>query len=92
MLTILSVDPCRSCRLLQLRVASTSRGIVAARILPRRDAARADKALTALEQAARGTGNLMPPILDCMRAYCTAGEICNCPRAGFCAPHEASVV
>ena len=40
-----------------------------------RDAAVAENALTALEQAANGTENLMPRILDCVEAYVTVGEI-----------------
>jgi methylmalonyl-CoA mutase N-terminal domain/subunit len=42
----------------------------------RRDAARAAKALEQLRRAATSpTENLMPHILDAVRAYCTEGEI-----------------
>jgi methylmalonyl-CoA mutase N-terminal domain/subunit len=36
-----------------------------------------------LEHAAQGTGNLMPPILDAVRAYATLGEICDVLRGVF---------
>jgi len=58
----------------------------------RRDASRTQAALDALEQAARGNANLMPPILDCVRAYCTVGEICNRLREVFGVYQESSVV
>jgi methylmalonyl-CoA mutase N-terminal domain/subunit len=41
----------------------------------RRDAARAEVALTLLEEAARGTENLLPRILACVEAHATVGEI-----------------
>ena len=41
----------------------------------RRNADAAEAALSALEQAATGTENLMPRILDCVEAYVTVGEI-----------------
>ncbi len=41
----------------------------------RRDANAAEAALSALEQAANGTENLMPRILECVEAYVTVGEI-----------------
>ncbi|MCH7978311.1 MAG: methylmalonyl-CoA mutase family protein, partial [Acidobacteria bacterium] len=47
------------------------------RLRSRRDAGRAQAALDALEAAARGSDNLMPSILECVRAYCTVGEVSN---------------
>ena len=41
----------------------------------RRDEARVAASLEALRQAARGTANVVPLILDCARAYCTLYEI-----------------
>jgi methylmalonyl-CoA mutase N-terminal domain/subunit len=38
------------------------------------------RALDALRTAARGTANLMPPILDAVRAYATVGEMCDALR------------
>ncbi|MBI2724558.1 MAG: methylmalonyl-CoA mutase [Chloroflexi bacterium] len=43
----------------------------------RRDTAWARATLDALGVAARGTENLMPAILDAVRAYATLGEICG---------------
>ena len=39
--------------------------------------------LQALEEAARGTENLMPYILEAVRAYATLGEICDVFRRVF---------
>ena len=41
-----------------------------------RDAARVEAALDAVERAARGTENVMPPILAAVEAYATLGELC----------------
>jgi methylmalonyl-CoA mutase, N-terminal domain len=41
----------------------------------KRDAARAENALTKIEEAARGTENLMPRILEAVENYVTVGEI-----------------
>jgi len=46
----------------------------------RRDAGRAAAALDALKRTARGTGNTMEPLLDCVRAYATVGEMCDALR------------
>jgi methylmalonyl-CoA mutase N-terminal domain/subunit len=48
-----------------------------------RDNAKASAMLATLEKTARGEGNLMYPILDCVRALCTLGEICDCMRKVF---------
>jgi len=45
-----------------------------------RDHARVQSSLDALRRAAEGTGNLMPPILDAVRAYATLGEMCDALR------------
>jgi methylmalonyl-CoA mutase N-terminal domain/subunit len=42
-----------------------------------RNADQAARAVRAVAAAAAGTGNLMPPILDAVRAYVTVGEICT---------------
>jgi methylmalonyl-CoA mutase N-terminal domain/subunit len=49
----------------------------------RRDNMRAQNALNALTDAARGTSNLMPAILTCVEAYATIGEICDSLRKEF---------
>jgi len=41
----------------------------------RRDALATEAALARLQEAARGTENLLPRILDCVEAYATVGEI-----------------
>ncbi len=57
----------------------------------RRDGARVASALGALGAAARGTENLMPPILDCVRAEVTLGEISDALRGVFGEYREADL-
>jgi methylmalonyl-CoA mutase N-terminal domain/subunit len=38
------------------------------------------RALDALRDAGRGTANTMYPLLDCVRAYATVGEMCDALR------------
>jgi methylmalonyl-CoA mutase N-terminal domain/subunit len=45
-----------------------------------RDSARVQQALGALRTAAQGRDNLMPPLLDAVRAYATLGEMCDVLR------------
>jgi methylmalonyl-CoA mutase, N-terminal domain len=45
-----------------------------------RDNDRVARTLDALRQAARSSGNTMPAILDCVRAYATVGEMCDALR------------
>jgi methylmalonyl-CoA mutase N-terminal domain/subunit len=45
-----------------------------------RDAARVKRTLDRLRAAAATTENLMPPILDAVRAYATVGEMCDALR------------
>ena len=54
-----------------------------AQVKAARDQARAGKALDAIESAARGSENLMPLILDAVRAYASVGEICNALQTVF---------
>ncbi len=49
----------------------------------KRDNIRVKAALGALRQTAAGSDNLMPPILEAVRAYATLGEICDEMRAVF---------
>ena len=60
------------------------------RVRAGRDRAAAMRTLDALETAARGRANLMPPIIDAVVAFATLGEICDRLRAVFGA-HEPSV-
>jgi methylmalonyl-CoA mutase, N-terminal domain len=45
-----------------------------------RDSGQVHRTLDALRAAARSTANLMPPILDAVRAYSTVGEMCDALR------------
>ncbi len=54
-----------------------------ARWRSQRDAAAATATLDRLERAARGSDNLMPPILEALRARVTLGEVCDALRAVF---------
>jgi methylmalonyl-CoA mutase N-terminal domain/subunit len=56
----------------------------------RRDGDRAARALDAVERAARGTENLLPRLLEAVRADVTLGEICGRLRAVF-GVHRGSV-
>ena len=49
----------------------------------RRDEGGADRALRRLTDAAAGTQNLMPALVDCARAYCTEGEIVSALQGVF---------
>jgi methylmalonyl-CoA mutase N-terminal domain/subunit len=49
----------------------------------RRDASAVERSLAGLKRAAEGTDNLMPPILEAVRAYATIGEICDTLRDVF---------
>jgi len=49
----------------------------------RRSADKVKQALAAVEQAAGGTANLMPPVIEAVRAGCTIGEICDALRKVF---------
>ncbi len=48
-----------------------------------RDGAAVAATLAALKSAAEGTDNLLPPIMDAVRAYATLGEICGAMREVF---------
>ena len=48
-----------------------------------RDPGRVGQALDQLRIACQGSENTMPFILDCVRAYCTLGEICRVFREVF---------
>jgi len=48
-----------------------------------RDRVRICSTLAALKQAAQGTDNLMPYIMECVRSYATLGEMCDTLRSVF---------
>jgi methylmalonyl-CoA mutase N-terminal domain/subunit len=56
-----------------------------------RDQARFTRAIASLKEAARGTDNLMPAILEASRAYATVGEMCDALREVFGEYEEAPV-
>ncbi|MGH9540777.1 MAG: acyl-CoA mutase large subunit family protein [Terriglobales bacterium] len=57
----------------------------------RRDNAAVARSLDGLRRAAAGDVNTMPPLLDCVRAYATLGEICDTLREVFGAYEEAAI-
>ncbi len=62
------------------------------RVRRERDNERVDATLSALRSAAQGDANLMEPVLDCVRAYATLGEICDVLREVFGVYREVAVV
>lgn len=48
-----------------------------------RNRSEVERNLAKLKQAAEGTDNLLPPVLDAVRAYATLGEICDVLRDVF---------
>lgn len=63
-----------------------------ARLKIRRDNSRVGRSLDALRQAAAGSENTMPHILEAVRAYATVGEICDAFREVFGTYTESSVL
>ncbi len=57
----------------------------------RRDRGAVERTLAALKQGAAGTANTMPLILDCVKAYCTVGEISDALRDVFGTYEEPAV-
>jgi methylmalonyl-CoA mutase N-terminal domain/subunit len=53
------------------------------RLKQQRDADRVKQTLSRVRDVAQGEGNLVPPILDAVRAYATGGEICDALREVF---------
>jgi methylmalonyl-CoA mutase N-terminal domain/subunit len=49
----------------------------------KRDKSKVEKSLEVLREKAVGTENLMPYILDCVRAYCTVGEMTKVFKSVF---------
>jgi len=70
---LLKVDP--RVRELQIRKLAELKGS--------RDGKRVQGALSELKKTAQGEANLMEPILNCVRALCTLGEICDILREVF---------
>jgi methylmalonyl-CoA mutase N-terminal domain/subunit len=53
------------------------------RVRAERDPAAWEAAMRRLEDAARGTDNLLPPIIEAVKAYATVGEIANRLRSAW---------
>jgi methylmalonyl-CoA mutase N-terminal domain/subunit len=62
------------------------------RVRRERDSERVGVTLEALRQAARGSENTMPCILDCVRAYATLGEIMGVFREVFGEYREPTII
>jgi len=62
-----------------------------ARLRRERDHGAVERALAVLRSAAQGTDNLMPPILEAVRAYATLGETCGALRQVFGEYREPSL-
>ena len=58
----------------------------------KRDQIKAENALAKLKEAAQGTENLLPHILNCVENYVTVGEISNCLRTVWGEYREAVTV
>jgi methylmalonyl-CoA mutase N-terminal domain/subunit len=54
-----------------------------ARVRAERNREQAEAALAAVRDAARGDANLLVPMREALRAWCTVGEICNALRDEF---------
>jgi methylmalonyl-CoA mutase N-terminal domain/subunit len=68
-----------------------SQGARVRAVRQRRDAAAVQASLEALKRAAGGTQNLMPPLLDSVRAYATEGEIMSALKEVFGVYREPNV-
>jgi methylmalonyl-CoA mutase, N-terminal domain len=58
----------------------------------RRDSERVTECLDTLRRAAAGEGNIIPAMLDAVRAYATTGEICQALRDVFGSWQENAVL
>jgi methylmalonyl-CoA mutase N-terminal domain/subunit len=56
-----------------------------------RDSAAVARALERVREAARGSDNLVPPILEAVKLYATQGEICDAMRDVFGVYHPDSL-
>ncbi len=62
-----------------------------AAVRDRRDAGAVERTLAALKDGAAGEENTMPLLLDCVKAYCTVGEISDALRDVFGTYEEPAV-
>jgi len=61
-----------------------------AKVRAERDEVKVERCLAQVEAAARGSANLVPPILEAVKAHATHGEICNVMREVFGVYHPDS--
>ena len=71
---------------------SESQGVRLEQVRRTRNGSDVARALEELRGAARGTGNTMYPLLDCVRAYATVGEICDALREEWGEYEEVAAV
>ena len=57
-----------------------------------RDSDRVRRSLAALQEVAKGHGNTMVPLLECVRAYATVGEMCDALREVWGEYEEVPVI
>lgn len=62
------------------------------RVRRERDQALVARRLAELRAAAQGAENMMPAILNCVRAYCTLGEMCDVLREVFGVYQQDTVI
>ena len=62
---------------------AAERGTALAALRAERDAAAVARALEALRAAAQGDANLVPVLVEAVKAYATIGEICDVLREAF---------
>ena len=78
-----------------LKISQAARDTQAAKLKKLREdrsGERVSSALTELKRTASGSGNMMPAILDAVRAYSTLGEICDALRGEFGTYTEKSIL
>jgi len=61
-------------------------------VFAKRDAVKAEKILSGIREAAKGSENLMPLIFEAVRSRCSIGEICGVLRDVFGEHHEQVVL
>jgi methylmalonyl-CoA mutase, N-terminal domain len=83
----------RPCATLYVDESAAATQVAAlARLKETRDTGHVGQALDRLREAARGSANVMPPILEAVRAYATVGEMCDALREVWGEYEEVSVV
>jgi methylmalonyl-CoA mutase N-terminal domain/subunit len=77
-------EPRRAIDIFRLDAAAERRQIERLRaVRAARDAGKVAETLEAVREAAQGTENLVPPILEAVKVFATQGEICDVLREVF---------